>query len=495
MIKPPLRSITKSLVLALAVFLNACSPPAYPASPVNLTAQPQVADSVQTTPIPTRPVYKPGELVEYIAQTGDTLPALAAHFNTTVDEILQANPVIPADATTMPPGFPMSIPIYYESLWGSPYQILPDSLFINGPAQTGFDPIEFVNNQPGWFKDYSEFAGTRDRKGGELIQYVSDNFSISPRVLLMIIEYQTQALTLPAPDDPSDQYPLGYRQLTHKGLYRQLVWAANALNNGYYGWRSGSLKTFEHSDGRLETPDPWQNAATVGLSYYFARVMPRDHFEQAVSPLGFAALYRHYFGETLENIEPHIPGSLTQPQMYLPFSPGETWAFTGGPHTGWGEGLPWAALDFAPPAVVGGCTPTEAWATAVADGYIVRTGHATALIDLDGDFNERTGWVVYYLHLANEGRINQGVSVKAGDRMGRPSCEGGSSTGTHVHIARKYNGEWIDASGPLAFNLEGWKAASSGQAYLGKLAKFSREITASVVSERFSLITAGMGQD
>jgi LysM repeat protein len=41
-----------------------------------------------STPLPTRPSYKPGELVEYIAQDGDTLPALAARFNTTVDEIL-----------------------------------------------------------------------------------------------------------------------------------------------------------------------------------------------------------------------------------------------------------------------------------------------------------------------------------------------------------------------------------------------------------------------
>ncbi len=430
--------------------------------------------------------------MDYTAQPGDTLPALASHFNTTVDEIRQANPIIPADATTMPPGFPMVIPIYFESLWGNPYQIIPDSLFVNGPAQIGFDPVEFVNNQPGWFKNYSEFAGTRDRKGGELIQYVAENFSISPRVLLGIIEYQTQALTSPEPPDPADPYPLGYRQLTHKGLYRQLVWAANALNNGYYGWRNGSLKTFEHIDGRLESPDPWQNAATVGLSYYFARVMPRDHFEQAVSPMGFSVLYRYYFGDTLENAEPHIPGSLTQPPMNFPFAAGSTWAYTGGPHTGWGEGAPWAALDFAPPAVVGGCTPTDAWATAVADGYIARTGHATALLDLDGDYDERTGWVVFYLHLANEGRINQGMSVRSGDRMGHPSCEGGASTGTHVHIARKYNGEWIDASGTLAFNLEGWTAASDGSAYQGKLLKFSREVNASVVSERFSLVTAGV---
>lgn len=490
--KKTIRVVFMFMVMVFSTIITACAPVERPSESFEPPSQPEPSGDLSPTPLPTRPAYQPGQLVDYNAQTGDTLPALAAHFNTTIDEIREANPVIPQDATTMPPGFPMKIPIYFEALWGSPYQIIPDNLFVYGPSQIGFDPVEFVNNQPGWFKDYSEFAGTTDRKGGELIQYVADNFSVSPRVLLVLIEYQTQALTRPTPNDPSDLYPLGYREVTHKGLYRQLVWAANALNNGYYGWRNGSLKTYEHRDGRLERPDPWQNAATVGLSYYYSQVLPKQQYEQAVSSMGFAALYEHYFGDIWENELPHIPGSLTQPAMKLPFPAGSTWAYTGGPHTGWGEGAPWAALDFAPPAVVGGCTPTDAWATAVADGYIVRAGHATAVIDLDGDQDEHTGWVVYYLHLANEGRIREGTNVIAGDRMGHPSCEGGSSTGTHVHIARKFNGEWIEASGPLAFNLEGYTAVSSGRAYQGKLMKFSREINASVVSEKFSLVTAGV---
>src|SRR5512139_1137647 len=55
-----------------------------------------------TSPFPTRPRYSPGELVDYVAQTGDTLPGLAVRFNTTVPEILAANSFIPASATTMP---------------------------------------------------------------------------------------------------------------------------------------------------------------------------------------------------------------------------------------------------------------------------------------------------------------------------------------------------------------------------------------------------------
>jgi LasA protease len=125
--------------------------------------------NVTTTPLPTRPPYSPGELVDYIAQSGDSLPALASHFNTTVAEILAANNFIPPDATTMPPGMPMKMPIYYQPFWGSQYQILPDSLFINGPAQIGFDTSVFVSGQPGWLSKYTEYAFGGNRTGAEII--------------------------------------------------------------------------------------------------------------------------------------------------------------------------------------------------------------------------------------------------------------------------------------------------------------------------------------
>ena len=64
----------------------------------------------------------------------------------------------------------------------------------------------------------------------------------------------------------------------------------------------------------------------------------------------------------------HIPGSLEQPAFRFPFKYGQTWAYTGGPHTAWGEGEPLAAVDFAPGNIASGCTPTDEPATAIADG-------------------------------------------------------------------------------------------------------------------------------
>ena len=128
------------------------------------------------------------------------------------------------------------------------------------------------------------------------------------------------------------------------------------------------------------------------------------------------------------------------------------------------------------------------YATAMAEGLIVRSDIDGIIIDLDKDGDERTGWTLYYLHLATNGRAGIGREVQAGEPVGYPSCEGGSSTGTHVHVARKFNGEWILADGPLAFNFEGWVTHSEGNAYKGTLTRGPLTVNACVCSDAASQI-------
>jgi LasA protease len=476
-------------VFFILVQLTACAPQQNPENIEEPVGNEQTsATPAAATPLPQRASFTPGQLVDYTASSGDTLPGLASHFNTTVKEIHQANPIIPNDATTMPPGLPMKIPIYYQSLWGTPFKILPDSQSVFGPPQKGFDPVAFVKSQPGWLKDYIAYASGENRDGGKMVELLADNYSVSPRLILALIEYQTGALTKRIQDLETADYPLGYKDTAHKGLYLQLSWAVNYMSNGYYDWRSGKLKTFDLSDGRLERPDPWQNAGTVGLQYYFAKVLDADSYQKAISADGFYATYVKLFGDPwIGNINT-IPGSLKQPYMRLPFLGGKSWAYTGGPHAAWGDGAPLAAIDFAPPAVVGGCAETTEIAVAMADGVISRVEPAIAVLDMDGDGDERTGWVIFYLHLASSDMIKAGTVVKAGDRMGRPSCEGGHATGTHVHIARKYNGEWISADGPIPFDVEGWVASDGKQEYQGTLTKYSRTVEACECSDAASQI-------
>jgi murein DD-endopeptidase MepM/ murein hydrolase activator NlpD len=124
----------------------------------------------------------------------------------------------------------------------------------------------------------------------------------------------------------------------------------------------------------------------------------------------------------------------------------------------------------------------------VADGLVVRDGEGFLYLDLDGDGDERTGWVVFYLHIAEEGRVRVGTQVQAGDPLGYPSCEGGTSTGTHIHIARKYNGEWMTADGVIPFNLSGWRPIRGETPYEGWLVKDDVMILANTNPDNLSII-------
>jgi hypothetical protein len=69
----------------------------------------------------------------------------------------------PPDATTMPPGLPMKIPITSGRF--GPFQILPDSAFVNGPSQIGFSPSAYVAAQPGWWGSTDLRRGDRTGAG------------------------------------------------------------------------------------------------------------------------------------------------------------------------------------------------------------------------------------------------------------------------------------------------------------------------------------------
>ncbi|HAY84655.1 MAG TPA: hypothetical protein DCY42_06950 [Chloroflexi bacterium] len=461
---------------ACAVAPLEAPPPA--ALPATLSPQTPTPSGPTATPLPVRSGYLPGELVEYTAQSGDTLPALAARFNTSVQEIRQANPIIPPDATTMPPGMPMQIPIYYRNFWGTPYKIIPDSMFVNGPSSVDFDAVAFSAKYNGWINSYVEYAAGENRSGPELINLVANNYSISPRLLLAISEYLSGALTRPTLSEAAEDYPLRFRSSLNKGFYRQLLWAANKLNNGYYDWRTGTLLELDLPDKTLERPDPWQNAATVSLQQFFSLIMPIDQYRLATSPEGLGRTWNQLYGDPWSANQPHIPGSLTQPGLLLPYPANQVWAYTGGPHTAWGSGEPLAAIDFAPASSLSGCYTSNDWTTAMADGIVVRSEPGFLTLDLDMDADERTGWVLFYLHIEGREIVPSGTVVSAGDILGHPSCDGGNSTGTHIHIARKYNGEWILADSAIPFVLEGWQVKRGQNPYEGTLERFEKTVNA-----------------
>jgi murein DD-endopeptidase MepM/ murein hydrolase activator NlpD len=366
----------------------------------------------------------------------------------------------------------------------SPKHLLPDSEVVFSPSATDFDIHSFVVQANGYLNAYAQWLpSTGVTSGADVLARVALENSINPRLLLALLEYES-GWVYGAPVDLShEEYPMGKVNESLKGLYHQLSWAVNQLSIGYYGWREGRLTEIHFSDGVIARLAPDLNAGTTALQYYFAQYFDSGGWLQALDAMsGFPALYERMFSNPwvrAQVVEPLYPPDLTQPRLILPFAIEQPWAFTGGPHGAWERDGAWAALDFAPGSIEPGCVTSDLWAEAAAAGLIVRAENSVVAIDLDGDGREQTGWVLVYLHIAKEDRISAGEWVEAGDRLGHPSCEGGFSTGTHLHLTRKYNGEWIVADGPIPFVLNGWTAHAGEKPYEGKLVRGDETVIAS----------------
>ena len=126
------------------------------------------------------------------------------------------------------------------------------------------------------------------------------------------------------------------------------------------------------------------------------------------------------------------------------------------------------------------------------DGLVVRVQPGILVQDLDGDGNEQTGWVLLYVHLSQAidmPPIKLGDWLSADQLIGHPSCEGGPSSSSHLHIARKYNGEWMLAGQGVPMVLSGWVAGELPELYTGTLSKDGVTINACVCGTSDTYIT------
>ena len=434
------------------------------------------------TPTPNQPAALPtlrSEETEYIVQAGDSLARIALLHQVSVAQILEANPEI-TDPNLIEPEQTLLIPPASANELAPDFKIIPDAELFYSPSAVGFDVQEIVAQFGGKLAGYHEELedGTK-LSGAEIVQKVAEDFSVNPRILLVVLEDRSGWLTGTGNANIKEDYPLGLQDADHKGLYKQLSWAANEMTRGYTLWSQAEVAVWTLADGTVLRIAPTINGGTAGVQYMLGLLLGKDDWKQAVSENGLYATYLRLFGFPFAfAIEPLVPDDLVQPELVLPFKPGEIWYFTGGPHAGWGTGSAWAGIDFAPAGEEYGCYESQSVVVAAADGQVVRVGDGLLVQDLDGDGIEQTGWSLLYLHLDKNEDIQVGTYLHRDDPIGYPSCEGGYTTGTHLHLARRYNGVWIAADGDVPFVLSGWVASSAGIEYDGYLKKDGQTVEA-----------------
>jgi LasA protease len=486
-------------------------PPSTPTPLQESTATPTlllntlITQTVTLTPPMLTPTMD-GNSILYYAQSGDWLPAVASRFAVKMSEITSPKPL--SEKGFIDPGTLLIIPNHLDKAveYTPSTQLLPDSEFVFSATAIDFDVAKYIQNAGGYLSTYREYLKTTSwTTGAEDIERLAYENSVNPRLLLAVLDFESHWVRGKPENDFRTKYPMGYESYLNIGAFGQLTWAINHMSSGYFGWRTGKIKQLTFLDGKTIQLDPTLNAGTVAVYVLFSQLHTYNEWLRIIDQnSGFPAYYAGMFGDPwarAAQIVNFFPPNFSQPELSLPIQPHVTWSFTGGPHSAWGvEGTslaplgPLAALDFAPRGDKSGCVPTTTWIVAMAPGLVVRSGNGVVMIDLDGDGHEQTGWDLLYLHVATKDRVPLGTWVERNDHIGHASCEGGISTGTHTHIARKYNGEWMLADGPVSFVLSGWTVIAGDKPYLGKLVKGNKVITADVYGQAWSLITREDGK-
>lgn len=432
-----------------------------PATIVN--AQPPVLDGMEN-------VYA------YPVQSGDTLAAVALRFRVEPEHITSAQD-IPAGAL-LSPGQVLHIPNQTGPVL-YPVPLLPDSSIVYSPSSAGFNIEGYILQAGGFLSKYEELVAGEMLTGSQIISRVALETSTDPKLLLAFLEHRSGWVTGQPASQEKVRYPIGFYVSGYQGLHKEISLTAKMVGMGYYGWRDGSLTTLNFPKNTAARIAPGLNAGSVAVQFLFSKFHNQTDWHTLLyGPDNFSGVYSAMFGDPWEAAVTLLPPGLVQPHLELPFLPGERWSYTGGPHASWQTGTPRGALDFAPVTGEPACSVSQAWVTASAPGLVVRSERGVVVVDLDGDGDENTGWALLYMHIASKDRVPAGTWLEVDDRIGHPSCEGGSSTGTHVHIARKYNGEWIEADGPLPFFLSGWRVVAGDRLYEGDLFKGEQIVSA-----------------
>ena len=443
-------------------------------SPSTATSTPE---ALLSTPTPTPDIPLPvlysyfNNKTFYVVQNGDTAQAICSRFGTTVKNLIGLADT--EDEGFLKPGTLLLVNAPKRN-FSSGLRILPDEYIVMGYPSIGYDLAYEVEQAGGFLSTYEEYTASGTLTGTEIIQKVALDYSISPIILLELLEYKSHWVSGQPRTIVEEYYPLGWLGENSQGLYKQMTWAAQELSLGYYGWRYGKLSEIPFY--KYPQPDepiyfnPLLNAGSVAIQYLFAQLHLYDEYKDAIyGANGFLQQFYLDFGNVWDYYitDPHgFNNDLVQPVLTLPYGESDEWSITGGPHESWTTGSPLGALDFAPPMAEGGCARSDSWILASAPGLVLRNGVGTVVLDLDMDGHEETGWVLYYLHVRTDGKAEPGITLPLHGRIGHPSCEGGNATGTHLHIARKYNGEWVQAYGPLPFDLSGW-IPFGGESYTG----------------------------
>jgi len=155
----------------------------------------------------------------YYAQSGDSLDVLALRFGVAVDEITSPDPL--SEGGFIPEGQLLLIPSRLVETSDS-LRLFPDSEVINSPSAIDFDVASYIQTAGGKLANYHQFVYSFGyMTGTDIINLVSRDYSIHPRLLLALLEYQSGWVLGTSSTNDHENFPMGFIIDGESGLYNQ----------------------------------------------------------------------------------------------------------------------------------------------------------------------------------------------------------------------------------------------------------------------------------
>jgi len=329
-------------------------------------------------------------------------------------------------------GWLISVSVFFSSLCFAPFassQIGNSDDFQLLQSQLIYTPQEMLNFN---IEEYLENTSPELAEFAEIISHWSGYSSISPKILLAMIENQTVLIT--AFDEAKMARPLGGYS-NQIGFSNQVEDVAGRLAASFYEQRNVKGISFE---------------TLLGSALHHVESQERMNLESISTT--YYSLFPGEAETSRESAEMQIEdeAALAPPEnlLQLPYPVGESWRF-GGSHVSSGSGTyPQSSLDFFTGSGGWGSDTSPYWVSSSTAGTAVR--HSSCFVEV---IHSPNGWSTSYYHLDNvQITTGQNVAINTplanyANTQAQALCDGGSSTGPHLHYSLKNNGSYYHLDG------------------------------------------------
>ncbi|QPB84457.1 peptidoglycan DD-metalloendopeptidase family protein [Pseudoalteromonas rubra] len=273
----------------------------------------------------------------------------------------------------------------------------------------------------------------------ETLLHWAGHASINPKLLLALMEQHSQLLSAPTPE--AFERPFGML-VTQSGFSAQLEALTHTLSQHFYAyeqWQGQQRNRVQHTvSDQVHSQALTVTPATFALSAVL---------DDAKALAQVAGRYQSYFGDALLNpaarlATPDVASATISNNFYLnfPWPSGYAW-YSGGAHSNTGSGYPYSSLDFNNDS--GGWGSNTPWVQAAHGGTVTRYSRCNIRI------THPSGYATQYYHM-DALQYQTGDVINAGAWLGRYAndyntalCQGGQSSGPHLHFSLLYNGRFI----------------------------------------------------